>query len=486
MPSRPPAPMRAILAVLAASVLLTASAPETEAAGRVRPYKEGGSIRLDTNLLSVSGVSAWAIDEYLLANTSLPRLGSAFLAAERKYGINARFLLAAALHESNWGRSYISRTKFNLFGYNAYDRDPSRYATAFAGYARGIDGVARFMKQSYLVPSGRWWGGTPTLRSMQRFWSSSGRWGENVSRIATSIKLPSLKKRKVQFEAPVLPRIVGTDDVLSVRLAWRGGRVPDGVTFRATWTQIAAEPAAMEAASADDLPAYTSALRPDVLGGLHAASAPGLLAAAPRPMEPPVAAPVTVKAKRTKLGRSAATIRVTAPRAPGAYRLTVTLRDRDGKVLPRADKVAIPAVRVRVFGDWAVRYAVEQVADRGVRVTVTNVGDRAIPVSALPAAIGDHLGRTDVRDTRLVLHAYDSDRPAGTDLVVVPLRSPLASGASVSLEVADLAAIAPAPDIYLVPELIVHDDPLRLDNTRAGGFWFRSGRSWDLVLPTGL
>jgi hypothetical protein len=386
------------------------------------------------------------------------------------------------MHESNWGRSFISRSKYNLFGYNAYDRDPSRFATRFAGYARGIDGVARFMKESYLVPSGRWWGGTPTLRSMQRFWSSSGRWGENVSRIATSIKLGSLKKRNVAFKAPVLPEIVGTDDTLAVRLTWRGGRVPDGITYRATWTQIAAEPVPTEVAATG---AGTTTPGSDALGGLGSAGAPGLLAAAPRPMEPPVAEPLTVKAKRSKLGRSAATIRVTAPKAAGDYRLTISLRDREGNALPRADKVAIPAVRVRVFGDWAVRYAIEQVADRGIRVTVTNVGDQAIPVSPLRAALAARPGRPEVRETALVLHAYDPDHPAGTDLVLVPLTAPLASGASVSLEVADLGSIAPAPDVYLVPELIVHDDPLRLDNTRAGGFWFRAGSPWNLVLPNG-
>ena len=97
--------------------------------------------------------------------------------AERKYGINARFLLAAALHESGWGSGYIARAKHNLFGYNAYDRDPVRYANAYATYAANIDDTARFIKDTYLTPGGRWWGGRPTLRSMQRFWSSSHRWG---------------------------------------------------------------------------------------------------------------------------------------------------------------------------------------------------------------------------------------------------------------------------------------------------------------------
>ncbi len=127
---------RITLAVLAAALLMSFVAPTADArVPRATRYHAGGPMTLDTNLLSKSGVSAWAIDEYLTATPSLPRLGRAFIGAEKKYGVNARFLLAAALHESGWGTSYISRVKHNLFGYNAYDRAPARYATAFATYA---------------------------------------------------------------------------------------------------------------------------------------------------------------------------------------------------------------------------------------------------------------------------------------------------------------------------------------------------------------
>ena len=112
--------LRVTLAVIAAMLLVSVVVPSADArVPRARPDHAGGPITLDTNLLSVSGVSAWAIDEYLKAATPLPRLGAAFVDAERKYGVNARFLLAAAVHESSWGRSYISRVKHNLFGYNA-------------------------------------------------------------------------------------------------------------------------------------------------------------------------------------------------------------------------------------------------------------------------------------------------------------------------------------------------------------------------------
>ena len=123
---------RVTLAVLAAALLVSFVVPTADArVPRATRYHAGGAITLDTNLLSKSGASAWAIDEYLKATTSLPPLGTAFIAAEKRYGVNARFLLAAAMHESGWGTSYISRDKHNLFGYNAYDRDPLRFATAY-------------------------------------------------------------------------------------------------------------------------------------------------------------------------------------------------------------------------------------------------------------------------------------------------------------------------------------------------------------------
>ena len=210
-----------------------------------------GRITLDTNLLSRSGTSAWAIDEYLRANTPLPALGAAFMAAEEKYGVNARFLLAAAMHESGWGTSSISRRKHNLFGYNAYDRDPGRYASAYRGYAAGIDDVARFIKEAYLTPDGRWWGGRPTLRAMQRYWSSSGSWGERVSRIASSIRLETLRGRSIMFAAPVVSGELNEGERATVQLRWTGGAIPARVEFRATWVPVTLD-AEMVGASAGD------------------------------------------------------------------------------------------------------------------------------------------------------------------------------------------------------------------------------------------
>jgi hypothetical protein len=342
-----------MLAVLAAATLVSLAVTTADArVPQARPYRAGGPITLDTNLLSVSGVSAWAIDEYLEAATSLPPLGAAFISAERRYGINARFLLAAALHESGWGTSYISRVKHNLFGYNAYDRDPFRYASSYATYAANIDATAKFIKDWYLTPGGRWWGGQPTLRSIQQFWSSSHRWGVGVSWIATSIHLASLAGRSITFAVPVVSGPLHGSDQASVDLTWAGGAIPAEVEFVATW-----EPIELDSAS-------------------RAAAAPG-------PNEPDPGAATSVAAGRVRTATGSITLAVAAPRAPGSYRLVVVMRDSGGGPLPAADQVDIPSAEVRVWGDPASSYDLEPNLDgMGAVVQITSTGRPPIP--ALP------------------------------------------------------------------------------------------------------
>ena len=77
-----------------------------------------------------------------------------FYYAEKQYNINGVFLAAIAIHESGWGTSSISLNKKNLFGYQAYDRDPSGNASGFETYAQGIDLVARVLVKYYLHPPG--------------------------------------------------------------------------------------------------------------------------------------------------------------------------------------------------------------------------------------------------------------------------------------------------------------------------------------------
>ena len=77
-----------------------------------------------------------------------------FYYAEQQYNVNGIFLAAVAIHESNWGTSAMAQNKKNLFGYGAYDRNPSDNAYVFDTYAEGIDLLARVFAKYYLNPPG--------------------------------------------------------------------------------------------------------------------------------------------------------------------------------------------------------------------------------------------------------------------------------------------------------------------------------------------
>lgn len=77
-----------------------------------------------------------------------------FYYIEQQYNINGLFVAAVGIHESAWGTSAISKNKKNLFGYGAYDSDPSGSAYTFQSYGEGIDLVARVFVKYYLNPKG--------------------------------------------------------------------------------------------------------------------------------------------------------------------------------------------------------------------------------------------------------------------------------------------------------------------------------------------
>lgn len=478
---------RVILAVLIAVLLMSLAVPGADARlPRARPYRVGGPITLDTNLLSVSGVSAWAIDAYLKATTSLPPLGAAFLAAERKYGINARFLLAAALHESGWGTSYIARVKHNLFGYNAYDRDPVRYASAYETYAANIDDTAKYIKAWYLTPGGRWWGGRPTLRSMQQFWSSSHRWGVSVSRIATSIHLASLAGRSITFAAPLVKGPLHGGDQASVDLTWTGGAIPSGVEFVATWEAIELD--------SDVIAATTSRPATGDAGAFEAApppnASPSPSPAAPTTNAPDPSRPTSVAARRVRTGTGSIGLAVAAPGKPGSYLLDVEMRDSGRGPLPTAERVDIPSVEVRVWGDRAVSYDFEPSPDgTGAIVRITNTGRTPIPAgpNQTSPASRDPEALAARSVVTVTASAGDPGSPAEVLLIATPLVADLLPGASLSIDVPRIDAATGRRTNWLSVSLSVLGDATWLGAYPPVGAWFSDaelGIPVDPAVPT--
>ena len=76
--------------------------------------------------------------------------GEAFIQASKETGLHPFYILAHAAWESNWGKSYIARTKHNYFGINATDFNT--YDNAYHlgdSVEQGIVVGAKWIKENY-------------------------------------------------------------------------------------------------------------------------------------------------------------------------------------------------------------------------------------------------------------------------------------------------------------------------------------------------
>ncbi len=482
---------RPFLVALAAVLLLALAAPSAGAgAPRTIPYRVGGAITLDTDLRSVSGASAWAIDQFLASTTSLPPLGAAFIEAESTYGVNARFLLAAAMHESGWGNSYIARVKHNLFGYNAFDRDPGRYASAYRTFEANIEATAKFIRDFYLTPGGHWWAGAPTLRAMQQHWSSSHQWGVSVSRLANSIVLPSFRGRTLDFATPAVGDQLYAGDDATVQLSWSGGAVPAGVDFVATWTPVELDVDAAQGPTAVQAADVVQAAAPAAI-----ASPSGVVMAPQTPAEatsaaalPDLAASrpaVSVAASRQGASARAVTLSVPTPAASGTYTLSVDMRDAGGSPLPAAQRVAIPSTEVRVLSSLAVTVSISPTPDgNGATIGLTNTGRDTIPASADPAGPGaDAPGAAPpflepAAQTIVSVAAVSSPVVEGpVPLLSEALASDLPPGASVEFAVSGVTQLTGRTANWVSVNVCVLGNPSLLESYTPAGVWLNGASS---------
>jgi len=144
----------------------------------------GVSFSVDTDLTQPSGETAAGLDAFL-RGTALHDLGAPLLAAEQKYHVSARYLLAHAIEESAFGTSQIAQDKHNLYGYGADDAHPYEDANTFSSFAACIDFVAGKVAADYLTAGGQYYHG-PTLRGMNVNYASDPRWASNIAKIGNS------------------------------------------------------------------------------------------------------------------------------------------------------------------------------------------------------------------------------------------------------------------------------------------------------------
>jgi hypothetical protein len=384
----------ASLVALAAAVPAAAdSRPRKVAPTRQVQHRVGRVFTPNTDIVSRSGYAAWMIDEALGATTPLPRLGSAFMEAERREGINARYFVAHALLESGWGTSDIARFKRNLFGYNAFDRNPWKHAASYRSYEDGILAIAEKIRKSYLTAGGRFFYGFTTLRAMNMYYASDVHWADKIAHIANVLDglVVTLRERGLRFGTAAVRGPARAGDRLTVDVPWtarRGAVLPPRLRFAVRWVPLELVGASATVPSAPAASRWRLVARHDRPGRVARLGAP-------------------------------------VPSQPGLWRLDIEARDSDGKPLPRADDPRIKSVVVRVTAPQEVTLAVDVSADGRLTATIRNVGSRALVATRTGA-------RTTIEAWAMPL---DPDRPAHR-LVARQLGAPLPAGKSRSIRFA--------------------------------------------------
>lgn len=155
--------------------------------GPVGSPTHGAPFTVDTVLTRPSGLTAAQLDAFVVAHqpdSPLAMDGTFFIEAEQRYGVNAQYLLAHAVLESDWGLQPIAA--YNYFGFTAFDSCPAACATTFTGPEHGVLYVAAYVRSQYLTPGGQWFV-TPTLRGMNVHYATDPQWADSIARIANQI-----------------------------------------------------------------------------------------------------------------------------------------------------------------------------------------------------------------------------------------------------------------------------------------------------------
>lgn len=141
------------------------------------------------DLRKPSNYTAEELDKvYSLMNIKGSRLagkGAIFKEAEKRYQVNALYLIAHSALESSWGRSQIAKDKNNFFGIAAYDTTPYDSAKSFDDVDKGILGAAKWIRENY-IDNGRTYLGNKSS-GMNVLYASDPYWGEKIASIMMSI-----------------------------------------------------------------------------------------------------------------------------------------------------------------------------------------------------------------------------------------------------------------------------------------------------------
>lgn len=163
--------------------------------GTYFPYFQFQSVRQPTSY------TAAELDQYILTvlaekeatniarytnavqKSKLVNLGTYLKEVESTFEVNAMFILAAAMHESDFGMSSYAQTINNLFGIGVYDSDPN--AKAYAKPENSVLAfVTRYVNGNYGLPTGSYANGAVPGNKTTGFnvkYASDPQWGSKIA-----------------------------------------------------------------------------------------------------------------------------------------------------------------------------------------------------------------------------------------------------------------------------------------------------------------
>ena len=140
----------------------------------VRENTVSSNYNIYSNVLTKSGYSADAL-RYALSQMeggSMADLAGDIHYVEKEYGINSLYTAAAGCIESACGTSNFARERNNYFGIQAYTNNPNA-ASRYGSKRDNVIAFAKLLHDNYLHPHAPYWGGSGSLHSIYKNYSTS-------------------------------------------------------------------------------------------------------------------------------------------------------------------------------------------------------------------------------------------------------------------------------------------------------------------------
>lgn len=139
----------------------------------------------DSNNVTKKSYASTNDIEKVLAKTNLKGLGSAYVKAEKTYGVNAIFLVSITALESGWGTSNRAKRDNNISGFEVYNA--SSRGAVFDSKEESIMITAKLLSKHYLTPKGKNYHGLSARAVNEDYCPDGGIWSSKVNAIAKNV-----------------------------------------------------------------------------------------------------------------------------------------------------------------------------------------------------------------------------------------------------------------------------------------------------------